>query len=315
MPEFRFRLRFDLAQAYRIGSDLDELDLLALASGEHLQLRSGATGSPIKDHARAAVVGGLYGTPDEARAAAEKCKRALLCWAVEQRVGIDFGDGKQRSMVTKAGLAILQEKHQCPVRNDIHGIDVYEHADNLKFVCVDANAQVGKNPATLIETVCREYVGDRKLTEKQLLAGEIYTSSFFDISARSRFITLVTAVEALLEPPKRTDNVQTLVEDLMSRTRQSTVEEATKTSIVGSLQWLRNDSIGQTGRSLARRLLPEERFDGQSAADFFSRCYSLRSQLLHHGSIGDGSVDTLHLANTMEAFVAHLLLASLNAAG
>ena len=62
-------------------------------------------------------------------------------------------------------------------------------------------------------------------------------------------------------------------------------------------------------------LLPEEHFDGYSAADFFTRCYDLRSQLLHRGSIEDKSVDMLNLANTMEMFVARLLLASINAGG
>ncbi len=312
MPVYDFRLRFNFPEAYRINSDAEVLELLVLQPGERIRLRSGAIGTPIKDHAHAAVLGGSYALEVQARAAAEKSKRALLYWAIEQRVGIDFGDGKQRSMVTKAGLAMLQEQYGVPCRNDIHGIDVYEHVENLRFVSVEGKETVGKYPPRLVSTFQREYLSSRQLTEKQVLASEIYASSFFDTSARSRFITLVTAVEALLEPPKHSDEVQTLVAEFEAATRQSTIDESTKESIIGSLGRIRYQSIMQAGRTLVRRLIPSERFDGQSSADFFARCYDRRSKLLHQGTIAGELVDMRDLANTMENFVARLLLAALN---
>jgi hypothetical protein len=267
---------------------------------------------PIKGHAQAAIIGGPYASEAQARSAGDKTKRALLYWAIEQRLGIDFGDAKQRSFVTDAGLAMFQKLYGCPVRNDFHGIDVYEHIDNLKIVSVNASAIVGKAPANLIATFSREYLNARQITEKQLLASEIYASSFFDVSARSRFITLVTAVEALLEPLKRPDEVQSLVTELETMMQKSTIDEPTKTSIIGSLQLVRNQSIGQTGRTLTRHLIPNEIFGEKSSVNFFTYSYNLRSQLVHHGTIADESVDILNLANEMERFVARLLLASLN---
>jgi hypothetical protein len=207
---------------------------------------------------------------------------------------------------------MLEERCGCRFRNDIHGIDVYEHVENLRFASANANAQVGKHPDALIGTFHREYLNSRQLTEKQVVASEIYASSFFDVSARSRFITLVTAVEALLEPLERSEEVQSLVADFKATTRRSTIDKPTKDSIFGSLEGLRCQSIGQAGRALASRLIPNDLFDGQSSADFFTRCYDLRSQILHHGMISNESVDTLELANITEMFVARLLLASLN---
>jgi Apea-like HEPN len=142
------------------------------------------------------------------------------------------------------------------------------------------------------------------------LAAEIYASSFFDISARSRFITLVTAVETLLEPAQRAQEVQELVSRFETLTRDSDIKKATRDSILGSLQWLRQDSIGQAGRALARRLLSNEEFDGQPAEKFFARCYDRRSLLVHRGTTDD-DVDILQTANAMENFVARLLVVSL----
>jgi len=140
---------------------------------------------------------------------------------------------------------------------------------------------------------------------------EIYSASFFDVSPRSRFITLVTAVEALLDPARRPESVQTLVTEMEGVTRTSAVDDSTKEAIVSSLQWLREESIGQSGRAMARRFLPHQRYDGRSSWTFFTQCYHLRSQIVHHGTVGDPSIDILSLANTMETFVSELLLASL----
>jgi hypothetical protein len=176
---------------------------------------------------------------------------------------------------------------------------------------VNADAQVVKHPGSLVQTFEREFVGARCLTDKQILASEIYSASFFDISHRSRFITLVTAVEALLEPARRPETVQTLVAEMEGRTRASAIDDSTKQAIVGSLQRLREESIGESGRALSRRLLPDRRYEGHSSWEFFTRCYNLRSQILHRGKVEDASVDMLSFANTMEAFVSELLLASL----
>lgn len=312
MPLYDFRIRFNFPEAYHINSEADKIELLDLSSGEHITLVSGSSGAPIREHNHAAVLGKSFTSEDQARAAAEKCKRALLYWAIAQPLGIDFGDGKQRSGVTKAGLKCLEEQHGCPIRNDIQGIDVYGHVEKLKFVLFSAKLKLGKNPNELIDTFKREYMNSRNFTGKQLLASEIFASSFFDVSARSRFITLVTAVEAMLEPIKHSDDIEALVEEFKAQVSQSVVDETTRDSIIGSLERLKDQSIRQAGRTLANRLLPNELFDGQESARFFTRSYGLRSQILHKGTISDEEDDILHLANVMETFVNRLLLAALN---
>lgn len=314
MSSYDFRLRFNLAEWCRIDCDVEEIELLATPLGERMRLRSGAIGTPIRDHSQLAVLGGPYTSKGRARVAAEKAKRALLYWAVHQRLGVDFGDGKRRSGFTKAGLDMLQRQQGCPVRNDLHGIDVYEHVEALRFASFHAKRTVGKSPPKLIPTFQREYLYSRQLTEKQVLAGEIYSSSFFDVSPRSRFITLVTAVEALLEPLRRSDAVEDLVKELATKVRLSPIDELTRESIIGGLERLTHQSIKQAGCTLAASLMPDELFDGHSPADFFSRCYDLRSQILHRGAVERGSVDMWHLANVMEGFAAKLLLAALNSA-
>jgi hypothetical protein len=310
VSEYAFRLRFDLAPGYRIAIDAQYCDLPAL-NGKRLLLRTGKAGSPIKDSARAAVLSQPYATADEALKAAENVKAALLHWAVEQRVGVDFGGGPPRGIVTDAGLAELQRQSGLRLRNDVHGIDVYEAQPEPRFVHLTADAVAGKNPENLIRTLNDRFQNGTLPTAKQTLASEIYTGSFFDVSSRSRFITLVTAVEALLQLGDRPEPVQMLVNDLVDRVRGSNLEHETIQSIVSNLKWLKKNSIRGSGQKLAASLLEGHNYDGRNAAEFFKYAYDLRSQIVHDGRAKDASINMLAIANAMETFVSDLLLASL----
>jgi hypothetical protein len=290
---------------------MNELKLLELPGGQQLRLKSGGTEKPIKAFERAAVLGAPFSSVEQARTGAERAKAALLYWALEHRLGIDFGDGHPRGTITEAGRKRLEVSLGGPIRPDVHGIDIYERQPDLKFVHSQVDATLGVNPDSFVETFAREFTGARQLTAKQSLSAEIYSSSFFDISPRSRFITLVTAVEALLEPGERPIPVQLLVKEMETLTRAADIDPRTRDSIIGSLQWFKAESIGQAGKSLAARLLPDKNYDGRSAPAFFTYCYGIRSNLVHRG-VMDPSVNPLLLANTMQAFVADLLLASCN---
>lgn len=310
MPDFNFRLRFHLPNSGRIGFDGEELLVLEETNGKRLRLRSGALGTPIKEHSQAALIGGPYSSAEEAREAAERAKKALLTWAVQQRIGIDLGDGRQRSFLTNAGREMIESELKRPVRNDVHGIDVYEHQENLMFISMHLDATLSKSPETFSEQIATAFRNSLVLTEKQILAAELYCASFFDVSFRSRLITLVTAVEALLEPALRSQYAQTLVSTMETMVRQTAIDESTKEAMIGSLQWLRQDSIGQAGRDLCTRFLGSTEYFGMVASRFFSYCYELRSQILHFGKPTEGAVDLLTVSNACQAFVADLLLAS-----
>lgn len=307
---YSFRLRFNFSDSCRIASDATELVLWA-QDELRFKLKSGATGCPLKETPRAAIFGGPFATREQAQYAAEQTKRAILFWTVEQRVGVDFGGGKQRGALTEEGVRYFEELYGQPIRFDKHGIDVFETIEGVGFLNIGFEGQVGKGVEALIGTFHREFPKHRQFSEKQILASEIYAGSFFDVSQRSRFVTLVTAVEALLECEKRSDDVQNLVDEFTHLTEKSVIDSSIKQSIHGSLDWIRYESIGRAGRDLANRLLPTQTYDGKVAGAFFTQAYSLRSSLVHRGA-PDEATDMIKIANAMEEFVAHLLIASLS---
>jgi hypothetical protein len=273
MPEYDFRIRFHFSGGNHINSEAERLLVLQESGGATIRLRSGARGKAIKDHSRASLIGGPYPSAEDAQAAAERTKRALLIWAVRNRVGIDLGGRQPRTRITAAGLELFEKDIGGPVRADIHGIDVYEHIDGLSFVELNVDASIGKAAAGFVEQVAAAVATPVFLNAKQELAGEILSASYFDTSDRSRFIALITAVEALLD-------------------RQP------------------GESIGQAGKALAERLLGDKVYEGQTPAQFFGLCYRLRSSILHSGKVPVEITDFLSVCATTHAFVCDLLIAS-----
>ncbi|HUT03227.1 MAG TPA: hypothetical protein VM163_04985 [bacterium] len=315
MPQYDFRLEFRLPGQDHINEDAEELSVLNDSGEVTIRLRSGARGSPIKKHSRAALIGGPYPSAADAQTAAERAKRALLLWAVRNRMGIDLGGRPPRAFITSAGLQWQERQIGAPVRAAVHGIDVYEHIDGLVFVALNFEASVGKAARAFVEQVAGAIKTPLAMSPKQELAGEILSASYFEPSDRSRFITRMTAVEALLDPQPRPPAAQDLVARLVEIVNKSGLDDATRAAMSGSLQWLKQESIGQAGRALATRLLPGRIYLELAPGRFFTFCYGLRSSILHSGTVPAEVTDFPSVCAAAHEFVCDLLIASFAEAG
>ena len=310
MPKYQFRLRFNLLKGDYINSEQEKLELLRTSDGQCIRLGAGPSGTPIKASSNIAINGGPYSSAEEAAQVATQVRESVVTWAVRGRLGVDFGEGIARYVITELGKQHFQQEFGHPVRADRLGIDVYESEEGLRFVSRDMNLGIGKNVDTFVEHMRQTLSAPLGLSEKQMLAAELYSKSFFDGSFRTRFITLVTAIEALLEPPLRSTEIQEFVKETKTKANELVADAPIKQALISNLERLRYDSIGQTGRALAERLLGDKKYDGLKAGRFFSLCYGIRSEIVHNGKIPDPAIDLLGLSNTLQTFVADLLLAS-----
>lgn len=310
MPDFDFRIRFHLSQNTRINFDAEEHLIIEEKDGKNIRIRSGGIGKPIKDFSDAAIIGSPYSTPEQAREAAEQVKAALLIWAVRGKVGIDLGDGRLRGGLFAPGIKMFEEMYKRPIRNDVHGVDVYEHKDNMMFVRMAATALLGKDSAIFKSQFIEIYTQRISLTDKQKLASELFCASYFDVSFRSRLITLVTAIEAMLDPAERTNQDKDIIISMEELVSSSSLSAETKESLLSSLQWLKYESIRQAGRNLAVRFLGDQEYAGMTAPRFFNHCYDLRSQILHDGKPKNETIDLSNITNILQGFVSNVLIAS-----
>lgn len=308
MTTYEFRIRFELHPGVRLGFEDSRIVLNELDGGPCLRLQSGKRDSPIQDSSGAVVVGGPYPSYDEAQSVAVRVKSALLLWAVKEKLGVEFGDGPGRGGITEHGMRNLEEELGITVRNEVPGIDVYEMKENLVFVRSGARAELEKGGEAFRTGFNEILASSPELNDKVQLAMELYCSSFFDASPRSRFITLVTALEALIDPQDRTDDAIGLVADLQRRIETSSLSPKTEDSLRGSLERLKRESIGQAGKRMSRELLGGQQYAGLAAAIYFTHCYALRSQILHRGRPDDDETELLHEASTCQQFVRDILL-------
>ena len=225
---------------------------------------------------------------------------------VSGKKGAAIGDSPR--LFLDAGRAHFGAKLGGPVRDQVHGLDVYEWLPGQIFVSTEATGALGINATITVEQIAKWFVASPGLTAKQTLAAELYCAAGFDAPFRSRFITLMTSLESLMDHLPRPDDVRLLVSSLEAQVRSATIAADQRQSLLGSLAWLHDESIGQAGRRIAASVLGE--YGGLSPSKFFTRCYELRSMIVHSGAV-PSDVDLLDVANDLHRFVGDVLHTSI----
>lgn len=168
-------------------------------------------------------------------------------------------------------------------------------------------------PADKLEQTFKKSLSNfRELSQKEYLAIQLYSSSFFEDIIESRFLLLVMAIEVLIESTERSKEAIEHVEKMEELTKSnSDLKKSDRDSILGSLSWLKNQSIGQAGRELARTKLADKEYQNKKAEKFFTHCYEIRSSLVHGNSSSVKHEELGIIALGLEEFVSDLLLPEL----
>ncbi len=310
MAEYKYRLRFHLPEHHTIGWDDAELEIPTGDDLEHLRLTLDHGTGPIKSARWLVLEGGPFNTLEDAETAGKRARRSLMQYSIRFHVGIDLGKDKSTGGMFKGFKDKIYDKTSVRVLDEVHGLQVYESTGNVSFVNCSASAVLGNQVSNFLEMFLPANTDKFQPNPKQELAIELYSASQFELSVRNRFLTLVMAVEALLEPKDRPQDVKRYVNSFVDHIEQSCLPTNEKQSIVRSLNWLYQDSIGRTGKLLAERLLKGKKYNIKSPCIFFRDCYSLRSQLVHYGKFSDKTVDIGHIVSELSRFVSDLLVAS-----
>ena len=311
MAAFYFRLRFHLPQHHSINCDDAELEIPTDGDQPNLRLKANDGNGSIKSARRLTLSGGPYKSKEDAFAAGSKARHALMRYSIRSRVGIDLGKNRSSGGMSKYFKAKIASETGVQILDDVHGLLVYDGTQETKFVYVGGALTLGHQVAVFLELFQQANASQFQPTDKQEVAFELFGAAQFEPSPRSRFLTLVMAIEALLQPADRDQEVQDHVQSLIDQTEQSKLPENEKTSLSGSLKWLFKDSIRRTGKLLAEELLAGNEYGGRTPGSFFSYCYDLRCQLVHKGAIADDTVRLGNVVVELEQFVAHLLEASI----
>jgi hypothetical protein len=206
-------------------------------------------------------------------------------------------------------LAMLEQKLGQRVLNDVHRLMVFESEPPPLFAKLGPPSLIRGIPRERFEKVFLYAIAHpSEISNRERLSLDLFNSSFFQRSAGARFLSLVMAVEALLRPCARSRAATEHVEHLTNLTRESeSLLASERDSLLGSLRWLLQESINQTGRRLATERLGAHTYMDRDPVRFFSYVYNLRSQLVH-GSTSYPSHDVISsVVAALEGYVSDML--------
>jgi hypothetical protein len=251
--------------------------------------------------------GGGFSSAEEARAAGLPVKTAVMLAGLRLGVGIDVGTDQVTSPAPSYGDGQPITQWQ----PDVHGLQVVPELDRLAFGFIYAGRPMLKRPIShsdLEEKVVESYAPDKALTKKQTLAAQLYSQSHFHLSDAARFLTLISAIEALAERRRRAPSTVVLVERMIEQAATAgEIEESERKSLTDGLGNLKRESISSACRRLVRTHC------GDPAVEAFTRAYRIRSELLHNGepsSETNLTVELLHLDTLVRRLVVHHMASS-----
>src|SRR5258708_2705228 len=172
--------------------------------------------------------------------------------------------------------------NEVQIITNIHGLMTYPSDPKPIFVAWDNwNASRGIDLGDFEKEFSAMIDQGYRLTERDQIAFSLFNTSFFQPIPDSRFLLLMTSIEVLIDPQPKSREAIEKVDDFIDQVNSSALDKTEKQSLVGSLRWLRDESINQAGKRLAEERLGGKIYEGKAAKKFFTEVYDIRSRLVH----------------------------------
>lgn len=308
MQPYSFRCRFDRSPNSALGIDALQWVWKTPTGTPDVVLCSPVSGTPIKDSERLVLKSDGWPSEEAAEKAASDYIPVLKVALAKLRVGADFGHWGPESVWTKDGLAFLEKRTGGRTLNDIHGLMLYESDPPPVFAHTSVSAVRVVQQERFEALFSQGVEKGCSLSDAEETAFRLFNASCFQITADARFLLLVMAIESLLEPRSRTPAAVEHVASMIDATKQSKLlSPVERASLLGSLEWLKLDSITSTGRRLAEERLGNRKYGGRKAPAFFAYSYDFRSRLVHGKKPFPSFAEVNWVVGPLELFVSDLL--------
>lgn len=315
MTTFMFRLHFFVKGGLLLDEESESIEINLPSSSTVFKLAALRGAKSLKEAEWFVVSGKGYESKEEAWREGQRLRDTLQFLAVRMERSIDLGNDKPTSRMSdglKRKMERVAREHGEEVRcyDNVHGLAVY--AEHPRPMVHDAYGQITVHSPSgpgFQELLAEVHAIDLNLDERSSLACSLYGAAQVEESPRVRFLFLVMAIESLLKTRRRIPGAVSLVDRFIESTQQSSLDSAEKDSLLGSLRWLRNESISRMGKQLMQKYVGDQQYGGMKAPGLFRHCYSIRSQLLHNGKPDSEDVHIPSLVHRLDRLVADLLSA------
>lgn len=290
---YSFRVPISLTGA-KPDTDNDELLLVDSATDKVWLQASG----PLKEASRIMFRGSGYPSRDAAERRGTELCFALRLAALRAGVGVSFMERQSFPTLSanalEAANAVMPENVR--VINEHAGVHVHRTEEQLVTFGIHGVGHVFVARLRVVghfENALREAVSN----ERARLAFDVMSQSSHDRRTDARFLTLVSAIEALIVPRKLPAEERELIAELARHVESSRVVADTqrRAALANRVRGLHRETVRSAGLRLVQRLEPR-RYAGMPPGKFFDRVYELRSRLSHGDAppwrdVGDVSSD------------------------
>ena len=239
-----------------------------------------------------------------------------------RRIFVDVGKDRATSMLGEKVKQKIWNEHQIQIIDEVHGLDVYDARKQTSVIKGSSPSIILENSATdLIKDIQSLFSTSAHLNDKDLLAFELYGASGFEKSSRSRFLTLILAIESMIEQKEKSPIIVKALEDFkkslaemdLNRNEIKSINGGIPKlkdeikSVNGGIDNLKKESISKSGGNLSRTLLGSRKYKGREPSKFFGYCYKIRNNLVHYGKPKIPDHEFSGLVATLEIFVHDIL--------
>ncbi|MFG3619059.1 hypothetical protein [Nocardia sp. NPDC047654] len=312
VPNYNFRNTIKLADGYRLDVQGEQVVVLADEPAK-IEIRPLPAETKFADTSDLLVEGGPFPSEEAAIEAGKNWRTYLLIAFAQQRLGIDLGPDDNPRAEPMAFLADKAAELGVQALRGRPGLLVFPSEPPATFGTFSAVAEVQRKPNDLIQSVDEVRSLRPSLTEAQELAFRLLHLAYFDTNPETRFILLVTAIEAVLEQGERSVEFIRWLEQLMSETKAADLDSRTRDAMLNYLGLGRRESIAASAKRLVEALGVDRSYDGKSPGAFFSACYTRRSDLVHGNLPRPTVAESKRLLPILERFVAEVLAANIGA--
>jgi hypothetical protein len=287
MKMYAFRIRFFLLKSTYIG--IDETDIPIEVSGRTYILKG--VGEKISNSSELVLIG--RGFKSEKDAFIEGCHvQDVLRWCgASLGIPIDLGNNKLAGGITEYTRNLIYENKGINALNSIRGLMVYEDDDDTIFIHDSiANFSLTKDKDMFKKVFQEFHQRNICFSPRTKLAYEFYNlaKEHEENSFRVKFLLNMVAMESLIQVEQRPSASYDHVNELIEITENNpNLDRKEKDSIKGTLNHLRNESITKAGQNLVAQHLGDNQYYNKPAAEFFKKCYDIRSKLVHTGKWQD----------------------------
>lgn len=267
--DYTFRIRFQLSANQRLAIPSLSWSFRMKDAPNLVQVTSSKADVLIKDSQELIATSAGWSDEESARQAGESCQVALIVAFAHANIGADFGRRAPKSIIYPPMLEAMSREAGHRVLQNFYGVQTYLTHPEPSFLGVGAEAVAVGGFQQFEAALTAVATSPPNLSTREKFAFDLLNASHFETSPETRFISLVMAVEVLLEAQPRAESVRKHVDSLMALNDASDIPKEERDSIRGTLRWLYVESIGQGCKRLARERLAGRTYMGLEAQKIF----------------------------------------------